>query len=187
MISILVVAGALLGALQAAPATATAADDTLAALVEEALARNPDLRAAEEAVNAARERPAQTSALADPALGVTYTNEGWSPSLGGMPDSILAVMVSQDLPYPGKRRLRGEISALAADEATVLVLHGVLGASPTTSSFSTEPRPGSTMAGRSSTAANRPRAAGTITLGIRPSPGSCSCALRHSLPQFLHQ
>ena len=84
--------------------------------VAEALARNLDLRAAEETLRAARERPAQAASLGDPSLGVTYTNEGWSPTLGAMPDSNLALMLSQDLPYPGKRRLRGEISARAADE-----------------------------------------------------------------------
>lgn len=114
MISTLAVAGALAATLQAAPVPGE--DATLAALVTEALARNPDLRAAEEALRAARERPAQASALADPALAVTYTNEGWSPTLGAMPDSVLAVMVTQDLPYPGKRRLRGAIAARAADE-----------------------------------------------------------------------
>ena len=128
MISTLVAASALLAALQTAPVSAPPADDgTLAALVEEALARNPDLRAAEDALRAARERPAQASALADPALGVTYTNDGWSPTLGSMPDTTLAVMVSQDLPYPGKRRLRGEISALAADEVAQQVERMKLG------------------------------------------------------------
>ena len=104
-----------LAAVLAAPAAATD-DGALAALVAEAIARNPDLRAAEESLRAARERPAQATALADPALGLIYTNEGWSPSLGEMPDSTLAVIVSQDLPYPGKRRLRGAIAARAADE-----------------------------------------------------------------------
>jgi outer membrane protein TolC len=33
-----------------------------------------------------------------------------------MPDTIVAVMASQDLPYPGKRRLRGAIAERAADE-----------------------------------------------------------------------
>lgn len=116
MVSTLVLASALAGALQAAPISAPAEDQTLAALVAEALARNPDLRAAEQALRAARERPAQAAALADPMLGMTYTNEGWSPTLGAMPDSNLALMLTQDLPYPGKRRLRGEISARAADE-----------------------------------------------------------------------
>ena len=116
MISTLMAASALAATLQAAPVSAPLDDPTLAALVTEALARNPDLRATEEALRAARERPAQASALADPVLGVTYTNEGWSPTLGSMPDTVLAAMVSQDLPYPGKRRLRGEIAARAADE-----------------------------------------------------------------------
>lgn len=116
MISILVLASALAGAPQAAPVSAPADDRTLAALIEEALARNPDLRVADQALRAARERPAQASAIADPTLGVNYTNAGWSPTLGAMPDTNLAVMLTQDLPYPGKRRLRGAIAARAADE-----------------------------------------------------------------------
>lgn len=129
MISRIVLASALAGTLNAgaragtaqaqvppAPAFAPAEDKTLAALVEEALARNPDLRAAQQAVRAARERPVQAAALADPVLGVRYTNEGWSPTLGEMPDANLALMISQDLPYPGKRRLRGLIATRAADE-----------------------------------------------------------------------
>jgi len=120
MISTVIAAGALAGTLhlplQGAPAFAPAAEAVLSGLVQEALARNPDLRAAEDTMRAARERPAQLSALTDPALGLIYTNEGWSPTLGATPDSSLAIMASQDLPYPGKRRLRGEIASLAADE-----------------------------------------------------------------------
>jgi outer membrane protein TolC len=88
---------------------------TLAALVEEALARNPDIRAAGEALRAARTRPAQASARRDPSLALTYTNDGWSPSLGDMPDANLSLMLSQDLPWPGKRRLRGEIASKEAE------------------------------------------------------------------------
>jgi outer membrane protein TolC len=109
-----------------APASAPAEDRTLASLVEEALAKNPDLRVAEQALRAARERPAQASALADPRLGVSYTNEGWSPSLGEMPDANLAVMLSQDLPYPGKRRLRGRIASRQADEVEQQLARGRL-------------------------------------------------------------
>ena len=95
---------------------AVGGDPTPAALVEEALANNPDLRAAAAAAGAARQRPAQASSLADPVLGVFYTNDGWAFSLGTSPDTNLAVVVSQDLPYPGKRRLRGEIASLEADQ-----------------------------------------------------------------------
>lgn len=99
------------------PATAQEApqDPTLEALVEEALTRNPDLQVARQAALAARQRPAQASSLADPVLAVTFTNDGWGPSLGTMPDSNLAVMASQDLPFPGKRRLRAGIAAFEAD------------------------------------------------------------------------
>jgi outer membrane protein TolC len=129
MFSRIVLAGALFGTLAAGvpagaeqaptatpPLTMPAEDRVLAALVDEALAQNPDLRVAAEVVRAARQRPAQASALADPMLGVSYTNEGWSPSLGQMPDANLAVMLRQDLPFPGKRSLRGRIAAREADE-----------------------------------------------------------------------
>ena len=93
----------------------------LDALVAEALLRNPDVLAAEAALDAARERPAQAGALADPMLGIVYTNDGWSPTLGREPMSTLAVMGSQALPYPGKRRLRRDIA-----EADAQVLAGDL-------------------------------------------------------------
>lgn len=101
----------------AAKAQGPAQDAVLETLVLEALENNPDLRAAKEAALAARQRPAQVSALSDPVLSVSYTNEGWSPSLGTMPDTNLAVMASQDLPFPGKRRLRADIAAREADQA----------------------------------------------------------------------
>jgi len=91
-------------------------DPLLAGLVQEALAGNPDLRAAEAAMRAAQERPAQVSALADPVVSVLYTNEGWSPSLGTMPDTTLAILVSQDLPFPGKRDLRARLAAIDAEQ-----------------------------------------------------------------------
>src|SRR5262245_64635964 len=109
MISTFVVATVLAATVSAATPTPAAgagdADETLAALVEETLASNPDLAAATEVARAARQAPAQAGSLPDPRLGLRYTNEGWSPSLGEMPDSNLALMVSQDLPFPGKRGL----------------------------------------------------------------------------------
>jgi outer membrane protein, heavy metal efflux system len=114
-------AAALAGAFASSLAWAASAqepvrDAVLEALVEEALENNPDLRAAKEAVLAARQRPAQASSLPDPLLSVNYTNDGWSPSLGSMPDANLAVMASQDLPFPGKRSLRAAIAGLEADQ-----------------------------------------------------------------------
>jgi outer membrane protein TolC len=85
-------------------------DAVLEVLVAEALKNNPDLHAAEEAVAAARQRPAQAAALPDPMVSTVFTNEGWSPNLGTMPDSTLAVMASQALPPRGDRGLRGRIA-----------------------------------------------------------------------------
>ena len=100
----------------AAPA---GADDepAVAMLVREALAANPDLRALEQSALAAQSVPEQARALPDPMLLVGYTNDGWSPSLGTMPDSTLFVMASQDLPWPGKRGLRAAIAERGAEQA----------------------------------------------------------------------
>jgi outer membrane protein TolC len=91
-------------------------DPLVASLVEEALARNPDVLAVREAVDAARNRPPQARSLPNPMFSVTYTNDGWSPTLGTEDMTTLAFMWEQDLPYPGKRRLRGEISAREAEQ-----------------------------------------------------------------------
>ena len=91
------------------------ADPVLDALVTEALRANPDLLALQESVLAARARPDQARALADPMLSVVYTNDGWSPSLGTQDMTTLAFMGSQQLPWPGKRRLRGDVAVLEAD------------------------------------------------------------------------
>jgi cobalt-zinc-cadmium efflux system outer membrane protein len=90
-------------------------DPLLASLIGEALARNPDLLAVKEALTAARARPDQASALPNPMLSLAYTNDGWAPSLGERDMTALAFLWSQDLPYPGKRRLRGDIASLEAD------------------------------------------------------------------------
>jgi outer membrane protein TolC len=92
-------------------------DPLLADLLAEADRNSPDLQAAHSAVAAARERPARARARPDPMLGLSFTNEGLAPNLGTQPDSALEVMVAQDLPYPGKRRLRGRLAELDAVEA----------------------------------------------------------------------
>lgn len=91
-------------------------DPLLASLIDEALARNPDVLATREAVEAARNRPAQARSLPNPMFSVTYTNDGWSPTLGTRDMTTLAFMWEQDLPYPGKRALRGDILANEAEQ-----------------------------------------------------------------------
>jgi outer membrane protein TolC len=119
----IVLAAAVLGSLiVSVPAHAQAVwpapvdDPQLSSLIEEALSKNPDVAAAREAALAAAQRPVQASSLANPMLSVDYTNDGWSPSLGSMEMTTLGVMASQELPYPGKRALRGDIAVREASQ-----------------------------------------------------------------------
>jgi outer membrane protein TolC len=99
-------------------AIAAAEDDPLLqALIDEALARNPDLHAAQSAIAAARTATERARALPDPMVSVTYANDGWAPSLGSMPMTTLGFMVSQPLPYSGKRDLRAGLAASQARQA----------------------------------------------------------------------
>ncbi|NOT56179.1 MAG: TolC family protein [Deltaproteobacteria bacterium] len=80
----------------------------LDALLTYAQAHNPTIQAAGLRVRAAQERPAQVSALDDP----LFTYEGFNIpenfDLTHTDNNILKL--SQKLPFPGKRRLRGEIA-----------------------------------------------------------------------------
>lgn len=102
-------------------------DPLLASLVEEALARNPDVAAAQQAFLAAEARPAQMGALPNPMLSVGYTNDGWSPSLGSREMTTLAIVGSQELPYPGKLSLRAAIAEREAREAEQRLARARLG------------------------------------------------------------
>ena len=87
-------------------------------LVAEALAKNPDIVAAQRRYDAARQRPAQENSLPDPMLSAGYNSSG-NPlpgaGLGTEPTANIGFMVSQELPYPGKRGLRASIAAREAD------------------------------------------------------------------------
>ncbi|HEV8631656.1 MAG TPA: TolC family protein [Thermoanaerobaculia bacterium] len=81
-------------------------------LVAAVLARNAGLAAMAAAVRAARARVDQATALEDPIASATLA----PLSLGGGTRLGYEVRASQRIPYPGKRKLRGEV---AGDEATV--------------------------------------------------------------------
>jgi cobalt-zinc-cadmium efflux system outer membrane protein len=87
-------------------------------LTREALARNPQVLAAQKKYEAARQRPSQESSLPDPILSLGYASNGGplpGQGLGTQPTSNVGFMVSQEIPYPGKRKLRGDIAAKEAD------------------------------------------------------------------------
>ena len=90
----------------------------LADVVAEALAKHPDIAAAEQRYAAARQRPVQERSLPDPMVSAGYNANGrpWpGAGLGTEPTANIGVMVSQELPYPGKRELRASIASREAD------------------------------------------------------------------------
>lgn len=93
---------------------------SLPSLVAEALRNNREILAAQKRYEAARQRPSQAASLPDPTLSLGYTANGgpWPVAgIGTSTTSNAGVMVSQEVPFPGKRKLRGEIAQTDADAA----------------------------------------------------------------------
>lgn len=90
----------------------------LADLLTEAEKNNPQIRAARHAWESAKQVPTQLSTLPDPQVVLQQMNVGSPRPFAGYTNSDFAyfgVGLSQDLPYPGKLRLRGEIAEKDAD------------------------------------------------------------------------
>jgi outer membrane protein TolC len=91
---------------------------TLSDAIAEAVAANPEIVAAQQKYAAAMSRPPQEKSLPDPMLSAGYNSSGrpWpGAGLGSEPTANIGFMVSQELPYPGKRDLRAAIAAREAD------------------------------------------------------------------------
>jgi cobalt-zinc-cadmium efflux system outer membrane protein len=104
----------------AAPADPAPPPTPLATLVAEIERRNPQVLAAFHAWQATTQVPAQVSTLPDPQLNVQQVSVGSPVPFAGYTTSDFAyfgIGVSQDLPYPGKLRLRGQIAERAAAAA----------------------------------------------------------------------
>jgi outer membrane protein TolC len=85
----------------------------LAKLIEEAERDNPQILAARHAWKAATQIPSQVATLPDPQFTIQQFAVGSPRPFAGYSNSEFAyvgVGVSQDLPYPGKLRLRGEMA-----------------------------------------------------------------------------
>jgi outer membrane protein TolC len=88
----------------------------LAELVAEAERVHPSIRAAERRVEAKRHRVSQARALPDPQIHFGYVGDP-APfkTQANDPSSFRQFGVMQEIPYPGKRDLRGRIAAKEAD------------------------------------------------------------------------
>jgi outer membrane protein TolC len=104
----------------AAPAEARGVA-SLRALVQEAMERNPEILAARRAVEAKRARVPQAGAWPDPKLSVSYAGNVFPPFtvMVGDPSSTRQIMAEQEIPYPGKTRLRTDIASREADAETL--------------------------------------------------------------------
>jgi outer membrane protein TolC len=83
----------------------------LSTLVEEATRNNPDVLAARRAWQAATQVPSQASTLPDPEVTVQQFSVGSPRPFAGYSNSGFAYIgfgISQQLPYPGKLKLKGE-------------------------------------------------------------------------------
>ena len=87
-------------------------------LLAEAESDNPSIRAAKQAWQAATQVPSQVSTLPDPQFQIQQFSVGSPRPFAGYTNSNFAYIglgVSQDIPYPGKLRLKGEIAKRDAD------------------------------------------------------------------------
>jgi outer membrane protein TolC len=90
----------------------------LADLAREALRNNPEILAAQKRYEAARQRPTQEASLPDPMISLGYASVGSPRPVAGLGTDVLAnvgVMVSQEFPFPGKLKLKGEMAQREAD------------------------------------------------------------------------
>ena len=112
--------GILVLAALAVPAPAQESRLHLRELIPEALRNNPEIRAAQKSYEAARQRPTQQSSLPDPMLSLGYNSVGSPRPVAGIGREPLAnagFMVSQEVPFPGKLKLQGEMAAKESEAA----------------------------------------------------------------------
>jgi outer membrane protein, heavy metal efflux system len=83
----------------------------LSAVLDEAARNNPDILAARHGWQAATQVPSQVSTPPDPQVTVQQFSVGSPRPFAGFGNSDFAYIglgISQDLPYPGKLKLKGE-------------------------------------------------------------------------------
>src|SRR6185312_9126354 len=90
----------------------------LSQLLAEAAANNPQISAADHGARAARQVAPQVSTLPDPTFTYQQFSVGSPKPFAGYTNSdfsYIGIGASQELPYPGKLRLRGQVASRDAD------------------------------------------------------------------------
>jgi len=108
--------------------TAVSTPTPLSQLLAEAQTNNPQLSAADHEARAARQVAPQATTLPDPKFTYQQFSVGSPKPFAGYTNSDFAYVgigASQELPYPGKLRLRGEVADRDADTKQAEV--GVIG------------------------------------------------------------
>jgi outer membrane protein TolC len=87
-------------------------------LIQQAVQRNPEILVAQKKYEAAKQRPSQASSLPDPMFSPGWNGNG-NPlpgaGLGRESTSSIGFSVTQEVPYPGKQRLRANVARKEAD------------------------------------------------------------------------
>ncbi|MBS1842495.1 MAG: TolC family protein [Acidobacteria bacterium] len=121
--NIAIVLAAFLTLLTAGPARAQQSSPpgeptSLSDLLDEAERNNPQIQAARHGWDSAKQSSTQVSTLPDPQFVLQHVSVGSPRPFAGYTNSDFAYVglgISQDIPYPGKLRLRGEIASKEAD------------------------------------------------------------------------
>src|SRR5437773_6807813 len=103
---------------QESPTSHTGSITPLSALLAEAEKNNAQVEAARQGWQAAKQVPTQVSTLPDPQFNLQHVSVGSPRPFAGYTNSDFAYLglgVTQDIPYPGKLKLRGEIAKREAD------------------------------------------------------------------------
>jgi len=93
-------------------------------LIREAEQNNPEIAAAQQGYEAARHVPKEVSALPDTQVSVQQFAVGSPRPFAGYTNSDFAYIgfgISQDIPYPGKRGLRGQVAGREAEARQIQV------------------------------------------------------------------
>lgn len=102
---------------QAAPATEPQVGDSrLEELIEQALANNPEIKSMQRRFDMMRARIPQAKALDEPVLSIGYMgNIAPFYVQRDDPSSGRTISITQDLPFPGKRALKGKVAGSDAE------------------------------------------------------------------------